>query len=174
MRRSGGRDSVIAIYQSFDTADHPLTLGLGNDAIFKRFWNAVGEPQVGDDPAYATNALRRGQRAELVTRIAAILKLKPRDEWLTLFIAARVPAGPIYRLDEVANDAELCNRRFLYAVARNGVRVPQIGLGIAFDGQSEHCAALAPKLGEDTDAVLRGWLQLEDAEMESLRTGGTI
>jgi crotonobetainyl-CoA:carnitine CoA-transferase CaiB-like acyl-CoA transferase len=173
-RRSGGRDSVIAIYQSFDTADQPLTLGLGNDAIFRRFWTAVGEPDVADNPAYATNAQRRGERAALVARIAAILKHKPRDEWLALFVAVRVPAGPIYRLDEVAEDAELRARRFLYAVDRNGVRVPQVGLGIAFDGRSERCTKLAPKLGEDNDAVLRGWLGMEGTELEALRTARAI
>jgi crotonobetainyl-CoA:carnitine CoA-transferase CaiB-like acyl-CoA transferase len=169
-RRSGGRDSVIAIYQSFETADYPLTLGLGNDAIFKRFWTAVGEPDVADKPEYATNALRRAGREALVARIAAILRHKLRDEWLALFVAARVPAGPIYRLDEVAEDAELRSRRFLYAFDRNGVRVPQVGLGIGFDGRGEQCTKLAPKLGEDTDAVLRGWLRLGDAEVEALRT----
>jgi crotonobetainyl-CoA:carnitine CoA-transferase CaiB-like acyl-CoA transferase len=168
-RRSGGRDSVIAIYQSFDTADLPLTLGLGNDAIFKRFWAAVGEPRVAENPAYATNALRREKRAELVARIAKLLAAKPRDEWLAIFVAARVPAGPINRLDEVSEDPELRARNFLYASERNGARVPQVGLGIAFDGRNEQCTKLAPRLGEDTEAILRGWLQMADAELQELR-----
>jgi len=168
-RRSGGRDSVIAIYQSFDTADLPLTLGLGNDAIFKRFWIAVGEPQVAENPAYATNALRRAERTVLVGRIAKLLKRRPRDEWLALFVAARVPAGPINRLDEVSADPGLRARNFLYAFERNGVRVPQVGLGIAFDGRNEQCTRLAPRLGEDTEAVLRSWLKMGDAELQELR-----
>ena len=168
-RRSGGRDSVIAIYQSFDTADLPLTLGLGNDAIFKRFWTAVGEPRVAENPAYTTNALRRERRAELVARIAKLLVARPRDEWLAIFVAARVPAGPINRLDEVAEDPELRARNFLYASERNGVRVPQVGLGIAFDGRNEQCTKLAPRLGEDTEAVLRDWLKMGDAELQELR-----
>jgi crotonobetainyl-CoA:carnitine CoA-transferase CaiB-like acyl-CoA transferase len=32
-RRPGGRDSVIAVYQAFDTADDPISLALGNDKI---------------------------------------------------------------------------------------------------------------------------------------------
>jgi crotonobetainyl-CoA:carnitine CoA-transferase CaiB-like acyl-CoA transferase len=168
-RRSGGRDSVIAIYQSFDTADLPLTLGLGNDAIFKRFWTAVGEPEVAENPAYATNALRRAERATLVARIAKLMKSRPRDEWLAKFVAARVPAGPINRLDEVSVDPDLRARNFLYAFERNGVRVPQVGLGIAFDGRSERCTKLAPRLGEDTDAVLRDWLQIPAAQLQELR-----
>src|SRR5690606_4787450 len=69
-RRSGGRDSVIAIYQVFDTADEPLSLGLGNDGIWRRFWEAVGEPEVGADPTYASNADRREHREAIVQRIA--------------------------------------------------------------------------------------------------------
>ena len=168
-RRSGGRDSVIAVYQSFDTADLPLTLGLGNDAIFKRFWTAVGEPDVAANPAYATNALRRAERPTLVARIAKLLLTKPRDEWLALFVAARVPAGPINRLDEVAADPVLRARNFLYATERNGVRVPQVGLGIAFDGHNEQCTKPAPRLGADTDTVLRDWLQMSDSELQELR-----
>jgi crotonobetainyl-CoA:carnitine CoA-transferase CaiB-like acyl-CoA transferase len=169
LRRSGGRDSVIAIYQSFETADLPLTLGLGNDAIFKRFWAAVGEPDVAANPAYATNASRRAERPALVARIAELLLTKRRDEWLTLFATARVPAGPINRLDEVAADPELHARNFLYAIERDGVRVPQVGLGIAFDGRSEQCIKPAPRMGQDTSAVLRDWLQMSEADLQQLR-----
>ena len=49
-RRSGGKDSVISIYQAFETADEPITLDIGNDNIWRRFWTAVGEPEVGTDP----------------------------------------------------------------------------------------------------------------------------
>ena len=41
-RRSGGTDSVIAIYQAFDTADKPITLALGNDNIWQRFCRLSG------------------------------------------------------------------------------------------------------------------------------------
>jgi len=39
-RRSGARDSVIAIYQVFKASDSMLTLGLGNDATWKR-WRSI-------------------------------------------------------------------------------------------------------------------------------------
>lgn len=161
-RRSGGRDSVIAIYQAFETADEPLTLGLGNDAIWKRFWDAVGEPAAADNPAHATNAMRQADRNAIVAHIAPILRTRPRDEWLELFTAARVPAGPIYRLDEIASDPDLRDRGFLYAFARNGVQVPQVGLGITFDGQSENCTAPPPRLNEHGDDLL-AWLGLGEA-----------
>jgi crotonobetainyl-CoA:carnitine CoA-transferase CaiB-like acyl-CoA transferase len=42
--RSGGKDSVIAIYQSFETADDPITLGLGNDTFGNGFGRLSGSP----------------------------------------------------------------------------------------------------------------------------------
>ncbi len=173
MRRSGGRDSVIAIYQAFETADNPLTLGLGNDAIWKRFWTALGEPEFAERPEYGSNADRREHRPALVRKIAAVLRTRSRDEWLDLFREARIPAGPISRLDEVASDAELQARGFLYSVERSGVKVPQIGLGIGFDGQTEG-ARLAPKLGEHTDEILGEMLGLDVARIAALRANGTV
>lgn len=174
LRRSGGRDSVIAIYQAFDTADEPLTLGLGNDAIWRRFAEVVGAPELADDAAFASNALRRQRRPELVSKIADLLKNKSRAHWLQAFAQARVPAGPINRLDEVAADRALQARGLLYGFDRNSVRVPQVGLGISIDGHSEGCGKPPPKLGEDTTNVLREWLGLADEQIADLKRAQLI
>jgi crotonobetainyl-CoA:carnitine CoA-transferase CaiB-like acyl-CoA transferase len=173
-RRSGGRDSVIAIYQVFDTADAPMTLGLGNDAIWQRFWTAVGQPERGRAPEHASNAGRRQHRAAIVADIARLLAQQPRAHWLQLFERARVPAGPINRVDELAQDPELWRRGLLYAAERNGHAVPQVGLGIQFDGRAEACRRLPPKLGQDNDEVYGGWLGLSDAELARLRERNII
>ncbi len=169
MRRSGGRDSVIAIYQAFETADEPMTLALGNDAIWRRFWAAVGEPQVADTVDYATNALRRASRETIVKRISDLLLTQPRAYWLRVLREARVPAGPIQRLDEFATDPELHDRGFLYASKRGDSRLPQVGLGIRFDGCTEGSQIPPPILGADTEAVLESWLSLGAEEIAQLR-----
>ena len=173
LRRSGGTDSVIAIYQVFGTADDPITLGLGNDGIWRRFWAAVGAPERAEEPAHASNAARRTDRARIVEDIAARLKARGRDEWLAIFQAARVPAGPIYRLDEIGEDAALRRRGFVYGFDRGGERVPQVGLGIAVDGASEGCRP-PPKLGADNDAIFQNWLGLPAAEQAVLVADGVI
>jgi hypothetical protein len=169
MRRSGGRDSVIAIYQVFDTADEPMTLALGNDAIWRRFWVAVGEPEIADTVDYATNALRRATRETIVNQISSLLLTQPRAYWLRVLGEARVPAGPIQRLDQFATDPELQERGFLYATQRGNVRLPQVGLGIRFDGCTEGSQIPPPVLGADTEAVLESWLSLDADEIAQLR-----
>jgi crotonobetainyl-CoA:carnitine CoA-transferase CaiB-like acyl-CoA transferase len=153
--RSGGTDSVIAIYQSFETADKPINLGLGSDAIWLRFWAAVGDPDHGRRPGYASNADRRQHRAAIVAHIQQILRKRSRQTWVEMFAASRVPAGPINRVDEVAADAEL-QRRSLFFNLRDGSGrvVPQIGLGIQIDDRPSIPRSVPPILGEHTEEVL--------------------
>jgi crotonobetainyl-CoA:carnitine CoA-transferase CaiB-like acyl-CoA transferase len=168
-RRSGARDSVIAVYQTFDTADFPITLGLGNDAIWKRFWTAVGRPEVGNDAHYASNIDRRTARADIVGQIQEVLRTKPRDQWLETFTAANVPAGPVNSADQVASDPELIARGLFFAERKADRRVPQVGLGINVDGTSASYRLPPPRLGEHTAEVLREVLGYDDATIEQLR-----
>ena len=168
-RRSGARDSVVAVYQSFDTADEPITLGLGNDGIWRRFWAAVGEADYGAEARFRTNKDRREARPEIVARIQSVLRQRKRRDWLDLFAQHRIPAGPINRLDEVAADRELQARGMLYSVAAFGTSIPQVGLGIRVDDSCETYRSPPPALGEHTDAVLHELLGLTEADITRLR-----
>jgi crotonobetainyl-CoA:carnitine CoA-transferase CaiB-like acyl-CoA transferase len=173
-RRTGARDSVIAVYQTFDTRDDPITLGLGNDAIWKRFWEAVGRPEAGTDPRFAKNADRRAARAEIVQEIRKVLLTRRRDEWLKIFIEAKVPAGPVNRVDQVSSDAELTGRGLFFADRSHERRIPQVGLGINIDGTSASYRLPPPRLGEHTVELLRELLGYNDAAIDALRTSRAI
>ena len=173
-KRTGAKDSVIAVYQTFDTKDDPLTLGLGNDAIWKRFWQAVGQAEVGEDARYATNALRREARPEIVARIQTVLSTRNRDEWLALFRKANVPAGPVNRIDQVTKDPALIERGLFYTAHEPGRRVPQVGLGIGIDGSTASYRLPPPRLGEHTDDILKEWLGYDEAAVTRLRDAGIL
>lgn len=149
--RSGGKDSVIAIYQQFETLDLPITLGLGTDGIWKRFWEAVGEPEYAAQRGMETNASRRQQRQSIVAKIQNVLKTRQRNEWLNIFSSHRVPAGPINRVDEAAADKALQERGLFFALNDSGRLLPQIGLGIQIDGQPSRPRSAPPRLGEHND-----------------------
>jgi len=168
-KRTGARDSVIAVYQAFDTQDKPLTLGLGNDAIWKRFWQAVGQAGKGEAACHASNADRRADRVAIVADIQAILCTKPRDEWLAIFMQAKVPAGPVNSVDDIARDPELLARGLLYTAETGGRRVPQVGLGIGIDGANATYRSPPPKLGEHTASILRDWLGYDMQAVAALR-----
>lgn len=173
-RRTGARDSVIAVYQSFDTADEPMTIGLGNNGIWTRFWSALDQPEVADDPRFSTNAQRQVNRPEITAKIQSILRTRPRDHWLAVLDAAKIPCGPINRVDQVAADQSLIDRGLFYQLECNGSHVPQVGLGIQFDGAARPPRSPPPRLGEHTETVLRQWAQLGDSQLSELRDAGVI
>ncbi|WP_428529942.1 CaiB/BaiF CoA transferase family protein [Pseudorhodoplanes sp.] len=173
-RRSGGKDSVIAVYQIFETADLPMTLGLGSDRIWERFWSAIGMPDVSRRSRYNSNAKRREHRAEIIKLIQKVLLTKPRDHWLTLLGRVRVPAGPIYRVDEVAADRAFHDRGLLYILEADGRQVPQVGTGFQVDGQANVPRMSPPKLGASTVEILRDIIKLSDADIAMLRKSRII
>jgi crotonobetainyl-CoA:carnitine CoA-transferase CaiB-like acyl-CoA transferase len=174
-RRSGGKDSVIAIYQSFETADLPITLGLGTDAIWKRFWEAVGSPSRAEHADTASNALRRERRADIVAEISRILAERPRAAWLEVFAKARVPAGPISRVDEVVRDPEFLARGLFYAVdGADGKAVPQVGLGVRFDEGTAAARLPPPRLGAHSRDILASWLGYDQARLDALEAADII
>ena len=167
-RRDGAKESVIAIYQVFQTADEPITLGLGNDAIWKRFWSALNDPEYINDPKYTSNADRRKLRQQLVQAIQERLLKQPKAYWLDLFQSNNIPAGPINRLDQISSDAEMFQRGMFYSLNNKSSEIPQVGLGIQIDGQQSFCSKPPPKLGADTSMILEKWLNLSNLEIENL------
>lgn len=173
-KRTGARDSVISVYQTFDTQDRPITLGLGNDGIFKRFWQAVGQPAVADDPRYATNAERCAVRPELVEKIQAVLRTQTREHWLKKFVEYNVPAGPVNSAEEVARDPELMARGLFYTATAGTRKIPQVGLGIAVDDSNATYRSAPPLLGEHNNTVLGGLLGYDAAHISQLKTQKVI
>lgn len=173
-RRTGAKDSVIAIYQAFETADLPITVGLGNDGIWRRFWTVMGDETFGADPRFQSNASRREHRDKIVARISELLAAEPRSHWLDAFRDARIPAGPINRVDEISADPNLLERGFFYRMPRGAGEVPQVGLGISFDGQAHTPMTPPPTLGEHSNAVLEEIAGLAQEEIAGLRAKGVI
>lgn len=115
-RLRGSADSVIAIYQTFETADEPIKLGLGTDGIWRRFWEAAGDPAYAHRPEFETNADRRKRRAKIVADIQRVLRRRSRKDWLNAFAAVRVPAGPIKSVADAAADPALHERGLFYTL----------------------------------------------------------
>jgi crotonobetainyl-CoA:carnitine CoA-transferase CaiB-like acyl-CoA transferase len=101
---SGGTDSVLAIYQTFDTADRPIAVAIGNDNTWRRFCAAAALPDVAADPALRDNAGRRAQRDRLTEIIGRRLVQRRAAEWLKVLAEAAVPSSLVQTLSEVVTD----------------------------------------------------------------------
>ncbi len=113
---SGGTDSVLAVYQGFDTADRRIVLAIGNDAMWRRFCAVAGLDDLADDPALADNEGRRKHRERITSRISEALATRTAAEWLKVFAEASVPASLVQTLSEVVEDRQVVARETLLPV----------------------------------------------------------
>ena len=98
---------AIAPYQVFPAADGGLMITAANDGLFRRLVEAIGLPELADDPRFATNPDRVANRPALVEALSARLREDTRAAWLEKLAAAGVPAAPVQDVGEVASDPQL-------------------------------------------------------------------
>jgi crotonobetainyl-CoA:carnitine CoA-transferase CaiB-like acyl-CoA transferase len=114
--RMGNAHQNIVPYQVFEASDGRLILAVGNDSQFAKFCAIAGHPGWAQDPRFACNVERVRQRAILVPMIAAVIKTRPRDQWLSDLEAAKVPCGAINNLAETFADPQVQAREMTTAM----------------------------------------------------------
>ena len=80
--RLGNQHPNIVPYQVFPTADGYLVLSIGNDPTFKRFCENYGLSHLLDDPRFATNAARVGNRQLVTDTLTPLMRQHPTTWWV--------------------------------------------------------------------------------------------
>jgi len=172
--RVGGRMEGIAPSNAYPCADGTNIIVAGNgDAIFRRYMQTVGRPDLADDPELQTNAGRWRRREELDAAIGQWTIERSRDEALKLLEEAGVPSGPIYTAADICADDQYEARNMIQdfevdtgEAHRKTVGFP--GIVPVIGGASLPIRNVGPDLGEHTHEVLSSVLGLSDEEIGAL------
>ncbi|MEU6188084.1 CoA transferase [Nocardia sp. NPDC047038] len=151
---SGGTDSVLALYQSFRTADRDLVIAIGNDAMWRRFCAVVELPEFLDRDNLDNNAGRRANRQEIVAAVGKKLLLRPSAEWRKLFGEAGIPCSLVQSLSEVVADSQVEARGSLIPVHDHDGRRRVVRSPFRFASTPVMRNTPYPDLGEHTTEVL--------------------
>jgi crotonobetainyl-CoA:carnitine CoA-transferase CaiB-like acyl-CoA transferase len=174
-KRAGNEHQNIVPYGVFPTRDGHFILGIGNNGQFRKFCDAAGRSEIPDDPRFVTNTDRVKNRDVLIPLLNDITAGRTMDDWITTLEPLGVPCGPINTLDRVFDHPQIDARGMRVSVPHSlGVDVDYPGNPIKFSGTPVDYPRAAPLLGEDTDAVLRDWLDLDEGGIAALRDGGVV
>ncbi|WP_346908461.1 CaiB/BaiF CoA-transferase family protein [uncultured Roseibium sp.] len=157
-KRLGNAHPNIVPYQVFAVSDGHMILAVGNDSQFKKLCAILGLPELGENPAYATNAARVAHRAELVSILEAEIAKFTRDDFLKALEEKGVPAGPINSVADVFADPQVNHRHMKVDLPATGVKggtIPSVRTPITFSDSELVLKHAAPTLGEHTDEILR-------------------
>ena len=164
----GSAHRLTAPYQALRTADGHITVGGNNQRLWERLCQAVGRPELVEDPRFVSNDLRMEHRGELEAELESALAARGTDEWVAVLIEAGVPCGPIHDYREVFADPHT-QAREMEVRLEHPVEGPVSALGIPVK-LSETPGSVrrpAPLLGQHTAEVLRE-AGLSDEEIAAL------
>ena len=160
----------IAPSNAYRCSDGGVVLIAGNgDSIFKRLMGAIGRDDLGNDAVLADNAGRVKRVDELDRAIEDWTLQRQAAEVLAILGEAKVPAGRVYTAGDIVEDPHFRARdMILKQVTRDGYTVDVPGVVPTLLGTPGSVRASAPRLGDDTDAVL-GEIGFSEQDIAALR-----
>jgi formyl-CoA transferase len=172
-QRVGGRMEGIAPSNAYLCGDGASIVVAGNgDSIYQRYMHTIGRPDLATDPSLQTNAGRWARREELDQAIGTWAGELDAADALAALDAAGVPAGPIYTAADISTDSQYAARNMIqkFDVPTGDEILPGVGFpGIVpvIGEQSLPIRNLGPDLGENTEEILSGLLNMDPAEISA-------
>jgi crotonobetainyl-CoA:carnitine CoA-transferase CaiB-like acyl-CoA transferase len=160
----GAAIETAAPTNTYPCADGKWLCVAGNsDLIFRRLMAAIGRPELGADPRYATNGDRCARRDELDAAIATWTRQHPAREAEAVLEAAEVPCSRLYDIADCAQDPHFQARQAVLRVD-DPLIGPTLHPGptIRLDGEAPEAVVAwpGPAVGAHTDYVLHTLLGL--------------
>ena len=173
-RRLGTAHRLNAPYQAFRASDGHFTVGAANSRLWPRFCAILGLERLVTDARFKTVGDRVRNQRELERVIEEVTAGQSREHWLDKCEEAGIPAGPISSVPEALADRQAVARGMVQEYDYPGAgRVRALGNPVKLSRSPARLAKAAPRLGEDTEAVLAE-LGLARAEIDALRRAGAI
>jgi CoA:oxalate CoA-transferase len=112
----GARHPTITPFQAFATSDGAIIIAAGNDSLFIKMSEALGQPTMATNPDYRTNALRQKHHGRLQREIEAVLKVNTTAHWIQVVSKAGVPCGPINNIAQALAHPQVTARNMMVEV----------------------------------------------------------
>ncbi|EIM26176.1 CaiB/BaiF CoA transferase family protein [Microvirga lotononidis] len=170
----GSANRMSAPYQAVRASDGYLVIGAANQKLWVSLCEVIGRPDLVEDRRFLTNTDRLQHREELIREIEKNLKERSRDEWTDAFLAAGIPAAPIYDYAQALQSKQASARDMVMEMDHpvEGA-IKALGFPVKMGGTPQQVRYPPPLLGQHTEAVLAE-LGYDTGRIQALREQGAF
>lgn len=173
--RTGSFLPKVAPSNVYPTKDGELLIGANQDSVFRRLAEAMGQPELAQDPCYATHEARGEHQKELDDLISDWTRTLTTDAVLNKMAEFGVPAGRMYRAPEMLEDPQYKAREAIVKV--DHPEFDNIYMQNTFPKLSDTPGQVrwpGPPLGAHNTEVYEGLLGMSADEIAALEEAGDI
>lgn len=154
-RKMGSAMAMTAPYELFHAEDGQVFIAAGNDGLFRRVCEGLGDPALAADPRFATNPLRVANREALRAALTALTLQLKTGEIVTRLRQAGAPCSEMHDVAQMLANEQVLASGMIAAMPVGGVPEHRVvALPLRLDGARNGPPRPPPGLGADTAAVL--------------------
>jgi crotonobetainyl-CoA:carnitine CoA-transferase CaiB-like acyl-CoA transferase len=168
-----GSASPRGIYQASDGTW--LSIAASNEVIARRLFRAMGRPELSDDPRFATNQARMANNDAIQREVSGWVANLPRATALKILDEFEVVSAPVNDARDIVGDPHFAERT-LVELTGSTLLGPAVMPGPVLHMASAPAPVYdgVPAVGEHTQSVLSGVLDLSPDELAELGGRGII
>ena len=157
-------------YNVYETKDGKfISVGAIEPWFYENLCRLLGHEDLIPDQ-YAEGA----RREEIFSVFRETFRTRDRDDWVSYLMPAETCVGPVYTVDEVANDPHLRHRQMIVDVPEPGKEPRrQVGVMVKLSETPGEIRRPGPELGQDTPEILKE-LGYDGAAIEALKRAEAI
>ncbi len=151
-----GHQYIPTVWHVFKTADSYVVVGGLLPDSWPGFCEAMGLPELEDDPRFAKYFDLLSNREELYAILDETFVKKPTKEWMELLMEADCICAPVASYQDLVNDPQVRANDYIIEVDHpTRGRMPVVGAPWSFRETPVEVAAAAPELGQHTEEILQ-------------------
>lgn len=149
------RVSAWSVYNTFDVANgDQLFVGAVSDKQFLKLCEVLNRPDLAQNPAYATNAMRVAVQSQLLNDLSDSIKHFEIDDLCEQLEAAGLPYAKVVRPDQLVTDQHLIESGGLVPMQTESGDTQVVLLPLLMGGRRPGVRMPLPKAGEHTQDIL--------------------